>query len=81
MEPGNYTPSDFCTALNNAFTNFIYNGSSTPAPPIVSYNCLNGNCTDPGDGTGLYQTLVECEDDCGPVPPPPYTIYTTFGTL
>jgi hypothetical protein len=49
--------------------------------PIVSYNCFNGNCTDPGDGTGLYPTLIACEDDCGPVPPPPYTIYTTFGTL
>jgi hypothetical protein len=24
VEPGNYTPSEFCTALNNAFTNVIY---------------------------------------------------------
>lgn len=24
VEPGNYTPSEFCTALNNAFTNQIY---------------------------------------------------------
>ena len=24
VEPGNYTPSEFCTALNNAFTNAIY---------------------------------------------------------
>lgn len=24
IEPGNYTPSEFCTALNNAFTNIIY---------------------------------------------------------
>ena len=49
--------------------------------PNISYNCLNGDCIDPGDGTGLYPTLVACEDDCRPVPPPPYTIYTTFGTL
>jgi len=45
MEPGNYTPSDFCTALNNAFTNFIYNGSSTSIPPIVTYNSNNGKIT------------------------------------
>ena len=50
-------------------------------PTIVSYNCLNGNCTDPGDGTGIYETLIECENNCGPEPLPPYTIYTTFGTL
>jgi hypothetical protein len=29
-----------------------------------SYNCVSGNCTDPGDGTGTYATLEECESNC-----------------
>ena len=49
--------------------------------PIVSYNCLNGNCVDPNDGTGIYETLVECENNCGEGPVTINTIYTTFGTL
>jgi hypothetical protein len=30
----------------------------------VSYNCVEGVCTDPGDGTGEYATLVACEAEC-----------------
>ena len=29
-----------------------------------SYNCVDGTCTDPGDGTGTYATLGECEAAC-----------------
>jgi hypothetical protein len=36
--------------------------------PIISYNCVplhsGSYCLDPGDGTGLYNTLIECENDC-----------------
>jgi hypothetical protein len=31
----------------------------------VSYNCVEGICTDPGDGTGTYATLVACQAVCG----------------
>ena len=31
----------------------------------VSYNCVEGVCTDPGDGTGAYATLELCEAACG----------------
>lgn len=34
------------------------------APPEVSYNCVEGICTDPGDGTGTYSTLEACEAAC-----------------
>ena len=34
-------------------------------PPVESYNCIDGNCVDPGDGTGTYATLGECEAACG----------------
>lgn len=32
----------------------------------VSYNCVSGNCIDPGDGSGVYGTLAACEAACGP---------------
>ena len=36
-------------------------------PPIpVTYNCVNNNCTNPGDGSGEYSTLEACEEDCTP---------------
>jgi len=37
-------------------------GCGTPA--VESYNCVSGTCTDPGDGTGTYATLGECESAC-----------------
>lgn len=42
------------------------------APPVVSYNCVEGTCTDPGDGTGTYSTLEACESACSA--PVAYTI-------
>lgn len=38
-------------------------------PSCLSYNCVEGVCTDPGDGSGLYTTLEECELACSPPPP------------
>lgn len=34
------------------------------APVVESYNCVSGNCIDPGDGSGFYTTLTECENNC-----------------
>jgi len=56
IEPGNYSPTDFCTALNNAFTTpgkfapefagaFTYTGSTIPSPVITTYNANNGKIT------------------------------------
>jgi len=50
IEPGNYNPTTFCTALNNAFTintNFpdyahAFQGGT---PPIATYNSNNGKIT------------------------------------
>jgi hypothetical protein len=33
-------------------------------PVIESYDCESGNCVDPGDGTGTYATLEECQANC-----------------
>ena len=30
----------------------------------VSYNCVDGTCIDPGDGSGTYASLASCESDC-----------------
>jgi hypothetical protein len=35
---------------------------------VESYNCIEGNCVDPGDGTGIYSTLGACEAVCGEPP-------------
>lgn len=32
-----------------------------PAATPDSYDCINNECTDPGDGSGTYATLAECE--------------------
>jgi hypothetical protein len=37
-------------------------------PPPVSYNCVSGNCVDPGDGTGTYSTLQACQAVCSAPP-------------
>jgi hypothetical protein len=40
----------------------------TNCTPPPSYNCVplhsGSYCVDPGDGTGLYNTIIECENDC-----------------
>lgn len=55
-------------------TGFLYSitttgltGCPTP-PPAVSYNCVSGNCVDPGDGTGTYSTLLACQAVCSAPP-------------
>ena len=56
IEPGNYTSSTLCDAINNAFTNsanfpdsisgsgFTWNGAGTP-PDIATFNINNGKIT------------------------------------
>ena len=31
---------------------------------IKSFNCVNGNCVDPGNGSGLYPSLANCQAVC-----------------
>ena len=32
--------------------------------PLETFNCDNGSCVDPGNGSGQYLTLQDCEDNC-----------------
>ena len=31
----------------------------------TTWNCINGNCVDPGTGTGAYTSLATCQSNCG----------------
>jgi len=42
--------------------------TNTECAGVVTYNCTVDGCVDPGDGTGTYATLEECEAACGVVP-------------
>jgi hypothetical protein len=35
-------------------------------PPIISWNCIDGECIDPGTGYGEYTDLKDCLDACCP---------------
>ena len=32
-----------------------------PTTTAESYNCINNQCVDPGDGTGQFSSLESCE--------------------
>ena len=49
--------------VNTIYTTF------SAFPPNVSYNCFLGVCADPGDGSGVYPTLLACDAACT-FPPP-----------
>jgi hypothetical protein len=45
VEPGNYSPTDFCTAITTAFTNANFSYTVTPFPDIIKFNSNNGKIT------------------------------------
>lgn len=46
----------------------------TPTPPAHSWNCIPGaGCVDPGDGTGVYSSLIACQKTCSPSCPNVYS--------
>jgi len=45
IEPGNYTPSEFCVTLTNSFKNIGFTNPIIPNPDIVRYNSNNGKIT------------------------------------
>lgn len=51
----------------------------------ATYNCVSFECVDPGDGTGTFSTLADCQAACSPVTtvccpdnPIPSRLYVTF---
>ena len=45
---------------SQAADHFKTNGSA----PSDSWNCVTGNCVDPGDGSGQYSSLTACQTAC-----------------
>jgi hypothetical protein len=41
-----------------------------------SWNCINGNCIDPGNGLGMYTTLSACQSRCKPREVSTWTLVT-----
>ena len=37
---------------------------TAPPPPPASWNCVNGDCIDPGNGLGQYNSLTACQTAC-----------------
>ena len=55
--------------IDHPLINSFYNKDESKETVIQStttltYSCNNGVCSDPGDGTGDYTTLVACERNC-----------------
>jgi len=44
--------------------NLLYFENDTTAPPPASWDCINYNCTDPGNGSGQYTLLSTCQTSC-----------------
>jgi len=45
VEPGNYSPTDFCTAIQTSFVTAGFTNSISPFPQIVTYNANNAKIT------------------------------------
>ena len=43
-------------------------GSNNGGSSSFSFNCSNGNCIDPDDGSGQYSSLSACQNACGVTP-------------
>ena len=47
------------------YGNLMYFENDTTAPPpLASWDCINYNCTDPGNGSGQYTLLSTCQTSC-----------------
>jgi hypothetical protein len=44
--------------------NYATCGDACGTTPPISFNCISGECIDPGDGTGTYPTLGDCVEGC-----------------
>jgi hypothetical protein len=66
--------------LLSAPVGLLYLIATTGQEGCPSYNCVSGNCIDPGDGTGTYSTLEACEAVCG-VPPVELNVISVGGYM
>ncbi len=61
------------SAINQYRSNLLNHNLCGGPPPNASWNCVNGNCIDPGNGTGMYNDYNICISQCNCIGiPPPY---------
>ena len=67
------TGSSTQTATTTMDDTVSYATCADCSPPVIptTFNCVNGTCVDPGDGTGQFPTLADCQLGCFP----PLTYY------
>ena len=51
-------------AINQYRPNLLNHNLCTTTPPISSWNCINGNCVDPGNGNGTFSNYNMCVSNC-----------------
>ena len=87
VEPGNYTPTEFCTTLNSSFINggFTYTGVIVPIPSITTFNSNNGKLTinlsgwtDPSHN--LISSITQYTDTFNSDTDPYFTFFDITGT-
>ena len=60
------------SAINNYRDNLLSHNLCTSTPPTPSWNCVNGACVDPANGSGTYSDYNTCISSCsclGILPP------------
>jgi len=53
-----------CTDESNYYFNSLANCEDGSCAPTPSWDCIGGNCIDPGDGKGYYTSLATCQNLC-----------------
>lgn len=85
LEPGNYSPTDFCTALNNAFDSVGFTNIISPSPDIITFNPNNGKIkldldgwTDPSNN--LIVTITQYDSKFDSATDAYFTFFDITGT-
>ena len=56
--------SRMIAAINQYRSNLLNHNLCTGSTNPSSWNCINDNCVDPGDGSGSYSSYNSCYSDC-----------------
>ena len=56
--------SRMISAINQYRSNLLNHNLCSGTPPTASWNCVNGNCVDPGTGNGTYSSYNACINSC-----------------
>lgn len=66
IDQENFIQGDTFGCTDPQALNYDANATCPTTCLYESYNCVNGTCSDPGDGSGQYSTLADCQQNCTP---------------